>query len=53
MIRPDGATGSLLHAVDAGSESHMRTGLRVRPRWRAERVGGIGDIECFEPEGRK
>jgi uncharacterized OB-fold protein len=53
LIRPDGATGCLLHAVDAGSEAQMRTGLRVRPRWRAERTGGIGDIECFEPEGRQ
>lgn len=26
--------------------------MRVRPRWRAEaeRIGGIGDIECFRPE---
>ena len=53
LIRPDGATGCLLHAVDAGSEANMRTGLRVQPRWRAEPVGGIGDIECFEPEGRE
>jgi hypothetical protein len=25
--------------------------MRVRPRWRAERVGHIHDIECFELEG--
>jgi len=28
----------------------MRTGMRVRPRWRSETVGEIGDIACFEPE---
>ncbi len=28
----------------------MRTGLRVWPRWRSERVGQITDIECFVPE---
>ncbi len=50
LIRLDGADSALLHAVDAGSESSMRTGMRVRPRWRAETRGEIGDIECFEPE---
>ena len=50
LIRLDGADTSLLHAVDAGDESRMRTGLRVRPRWREETVGEIGDILCFEPE---
>jgi uncharacterized OB-fold protein len=50
LIRLDGATSGFLHAVDAGAESRMTTGLRVRPRWRAERCGAIQDIECFEPE---
>jgi len=50
LIRLDGADTALLHAVDAGDPSRMRTGMRVRPRWRAEPVGAIGDIECFEPE---
>jgi hypothetical protein len=27
----------------------MRTGLRVRARWAAERIGHVRDIECFEP----
>ena len=35
--------------VDADSPSRLRTGLRVRARWRRERVGEIRDIECFEP----
>lgn len=51
LIRLDGAGTGFLHAVDAGSESAMKTGMRVRVRWRAERTGHITDIECFEPEG--
>jgi uncharacterized OB-fold protein len=50
LVRLDGADTALLHAVDAGSESRMRTGMRVRARWRAETRGEIGDLECFEPE---
>ena len=50
LVRLDGADTALLHAVDAGAPSRMRTGLRVRPRWRSETVGEIGDIACFEPE---
>ena len=53
LIRIDGADTALLHAVDTGGKQKaMRTGLRVRPRWRdvSERVGSIRDIECFVPE---
>jgi uncharacterized OB-fold protein len=49
LIRLDGADTAMLHAVDAGSASAMRTGLRVRPRWAARPTGGIRDIACFEP----
>jgi len=49
LIRLDGADTVMLHAVDAGSAEAMRTGLRVRPRWSANRVGSIRDIACFEP----
>jgi len=49
LIRLDGADTTMLHAVDAGSAAAMRTGLRVRPRWAASRVGSIRDIACFEP----
>lgn len=52
LIRLDGADTALLHAVDAGEESAMATGMRVTPRWRAEPQGGIRDLECFEPEAR-
>ena len=51
LIKLDGADTGLLHAVDAGAMEKMRTGMRVRPRWRDERVGDIRDIVCFEPEG--
>jgi uncharacterized OB-fold protein len=50
LVRLDGADTALLHAVDAGDESKMATGMRVRVRWRAKTVGEIQDIECFEPE---
>ena len=50
LVKLDGADTALLHAVDAGDETRMRSGLRVRARWRVETVGAIGDIACFEPE---
>jgi uncharacterized OB-fold protein len=50
LIQLDGADTPLLHAVDAGSEAKMKTGMRVRARWAAEPVGSIRDITCFEPE---
>jgi uncharacterized OB-fold protein len=49
LIRLDGADTAMLHAVDAGSAAAMRTGMRVRARWAASRVGSIRDITCFEP----
>jgi uncharacterized OB-fold protein len=49
LVQLDGADVPMLHALDARSESEVRTGMRVRVRWRAERVGEIRDIECFEP----
>ena len=53
LIRLDGADTAMLHAVDPGPAGHagmMRTGMRVRPRWAAARVGSIRDIACFEPD---
>src|SRR5271169_6837437 len=49
LIRLDGADTAMLHAVDAGSASAMRTGLRVRVRWAEHTAGHIRDIACFEP----
>ena len=53
LIHLDGADTAMLHAVDAGDPSRMKTGMRVVPRWREERTGVITDIECFEPEGKR
>jgi uncharacterized protein len=50
LIKLDGADTALLHVVDAGDESAMRTGMRVRARFREEREGVITDIEAFEAE---
>jgi uncharacterized OB-fold protein len=50
LIKLDGADTALTHVVDAGSESAMKTGMRVRVRWAEERTGMITDIACFEPE---
>jgi hypothetical protein len=47
LIRLDGATTPLLHAVDAGTRERMADGMRVAPRWRGARVGRIDDIVCF------
>ena len=51
LVQLDGADTGLLHAVDAGEEGRMRTGMRVCARFAAERTGRIEDIACFEPEG--
>ena len=50
LVQLDGADTALLHAVDAPSPDAMSTGMRVRARWKDERVGHITDIECFEAE---
>ncbi|QES51608.1 DNA-binding protein [Streptomyces venezuelae] len=49
LVRLDGAGTALLHALDAPGPDAVRTGMRVRIRWAAERVGAITDIACFEP----
>lgn len=49
LVRLDGSDTPMLHALDASSENALRTGLRVRVRWRAERVGEMRDIEAFTP----
>ncbi len=49
LIRLDGATTPLLHAVDAGSPSMMHEGMRVAPRWKGSRIGHITDIAGFVP----
>ncbi|MEV4919265.1 OB-fold domain-containing protein [Streptomyces tirandamycinicus] len=49
LVRLDGADTGLLHALDAPGPEAVRTGMRVRVRWAAERGGSITDIACFEP----
>ncbi|WP_371530868.1 OB-fold domain-containing protein [Streptomyces sp. NBC_01283] len=55
LVKLDGADTALLHALDAPGPEEVRTGMRVRIRWAAERTGAITDIACFEayegPEG--
>lgn len=51
LVKLDGADQPMVHAVDAGDESAMATGMRVQVRWKDEREGHITDIECFVPEG--
>ena len=50
LIKLDGADTALLHAVDAGDESAMKTGMRVTPRWASESQGSIKDLSHFVPE---
>lgn len=49
LVTLDGADVPLLHALDVSSPDEVTTGMRVRVRWAAERVGHINDIACFEP----
>ena len=49
LVTLDGADAPLLHALDVDTANDVETGMRVRIRWRTERVGAITDVECFEP----
>jgi len=49
LVKLDGADTALLHAVDAGDMEKMKTGMRVVPRWKDERIGHITDLEAFVP----
>ncbi|WP_411102733.1 Zn-ribbon domain-containing OB-fold protein [Streptomyces sp. cmx-4-9] len=49
LVRLDGADTALLHALDVPGPEAVRTGMRVRVRWAAQRSGAITDIACFEP----
>ena len=48
LVLLDGTDVPMLHAVDAGSIEHIRTGARVKVRWAEQRSGGITDIACFD-----
>jgi uncharacterized OB-fold protein len=49
LIQVDGADTTLLHMVDAGSESKMKNGMKVKARWSDTTKGFMTDIACFEP----
>ena len=51
LVTLDGCDAPFLHALDVASPEEVSTGMRVRVRWREERVGHITDIACFEPVG--
>jgi uncharacterized OB-fold protein len=51
LILLDGADTALVHAVRAGSQGEMSTGMRVRAQWREERRQSITDV-YFVPEAR-
>jgi hypothetical protein len=52
LILLDGADTAMAHAVSVSSLKAMKTGMRVKARFRpdAERGSGVRDIECFVPE---
>ena len=51
LVKLDGADTALFHAVDAGDMEKMKTGMRVVPRWKDQRIGHITDLEAFVAEG--
>ncbi len=49
LVRLDGATEPMLHALDVTSPDQVRTGMRVEVTWAGSRVGSITDIVGFRP----
>ena len=50
LIRLDGADTAMLHKLSDVDPDRIAPGMRVVPRFAAERKGHISDIECFVPE---
>src|SRR4051812_13523188 len=48
LVKLDGADTAMLHKLVAPREQ-IQVGMRVSPRWRAERTGPILDLEGFVP----
>lgn len=44
LVQLDGSATPFLHVVDAGSESAMQSGMRVRARWAKETQGSMTDF---------
>ncbi len=51
LVRLDGATEPMLHALDVTSPEQVSTGMRVEVAWASERIGSITDIAGFRPAG--
>lgn len=49
LVRPDGADVPMVHVVDVSSPDEMGVGMRVMPRWKADRVGYVTDLEAWVP----
>ena len=49
LVRPDGADVPMVHVVDVAAPDEMSVGMRVMPRWKAERVGYVTDLEAWVP----
>lgn len=50
LVRLDGADTALLLPLLADGPESVTTGMRVRLRWAADRVGSIHDISCVVPD---
>ena len=48
LIQLDGASTTMLHAVDCGAPEAMRTGMRVVARWAEEPTPGMSSLVCFD-----
>lgn len=48
IIRLDGASTNIYHFLDETDRDRIQVGMRVRPRFRAQREGSVTDVECFE-----
>jgi uncharacterized OB-fold protein len=48
LVKPDGADTAMVHVIDA-PQDQISTGMRVQPRFRAERVGYVTDLEAWVP----
>lgn len=48
FILLDGASTNIFHFVDEIDRTKLKVGMRVRPRFRAERTGSVTDVESFD-----
>lgn len=48
FIRLDGASTNIFHFMNETDRTKLGVGMRVRPRFAAERTGSLADVEGFE-----